>query len=176
MLSISATTRRLDRGDVDLFHLHHCIERSLGGSSVGIGDRLCQCQRRDLPRQSPFVLAPAAVTLLSTIADDRILIAIRFGLVSGCDLKRERLVMLERRPSVETEARNAHYGEQNGQHISFLPRRKVPRCAVYCVNGRVWKGSGVKPCRVLGVPVIPKTNRVLCYLCHVVGFHHLAPV
>ena len=45
------------------FHLHHRIERALGGGGIGIGDRFRQSDRRNLPGQSPFVLAPAARAL-----------------------------------------------------------------------------------------------------------------
>ena len=79
-------------------HRHHRIERAFGGCGigVGVGDRLRQDDWRDLPGQSPFVLAPAARALLAAVADDRVPIAIRFGLVGGGDLKRERFVMFER--------------------------------------------------------------------------------
>src|SRR5512139_1001963 len=83
----STGARRLDCSDVDLFHLHHRIERTLGGSGIGIGYRFRQSQRRNLPGHAPFVLAPAACTLLAAVADDRVPVTIRFGLVSRCDLK-----------------------------------------------------------------------------------------
>jgi hypothetical protein len=67
----STAARRLDCSDVDLFHLHHRIERALGGSSIGIGYRFCQSQRRNLPRKAPFILAPAARTLFAAFARDR---------------------------------------------------------------------------------------------------------
>src|SRR6188768_1196456 len=127
----STATRRLDRCDVDLLHLHHRIERALGGSGIGIGYRLGKSDRRDLPGQSPFVLAPAARTLLAAVADDRVPIAIRFGLVGGCDLKRKRFIVLERRSAVEPEAWNAHHGKLDGQHVPLLARGKVSRCAVH---------------------------------------------
>ena len=63
----STAARRLDCSDVDLFHLHHRIERALGDSGIGIGDRLDQGDRRNLPGQSPFVLAPAAHAFLATV-------------------------------------------------------------------------------------------------------------
>ena len=163
----STAARRLDFGDVDLFHLYHRIERALGGSGIGTGYRFGQSDRRNLPGQSPFVLAPAALTLFAAVADDRIPITISFGLVSGCDLKRERFVVLERRSAVEPEARNAHHGKLDGQHVPFLPRRKVSRCAVHRADGRIGKGLGVKSRRVLGVAIIPKANRVLCWPRHV---------
>jgi len=38
----STAARRLDCSDVDLCHLHHRIEGALGGSEIGISDRLRQ--------------------------------------------------------------------------------------------------------------------------------------
>src|SRR5262245_45572275 len=52
----STAARRLDCSDVDLFHLHHRIERALGGSSIGIGYRFCQSQRRNLARKAHLSL------------------------------------------------------------------------------------------------------------------------
>jgi hypothetical protein len=52
---------RLYRADVDLSHLHHRLERSHGCSRIGIGDRLRQGDRRNLPGYTPVVLAPAAL-------------------------------------------------------------------------------------------------------------------
>src|SRR3954470_11896993 len=75
----STAARRLDCSDVDLLHLHHGVEHALSGSGVGTGDGLRQHDRRNLPGQSPFVLAPAAHTLLAAIADNRVPVAIRFG-------------------------------------------------------------------------------------------------
>lgn len=103
-IATSTAARRLDCSDVDLFHLHHRIEGALGDSGIRIGDRFRQDDRRNLPGQSPFILAPTARALLAAVADDRVPVAIRFGLVSGCDLKRERFVVLERRSAIEPEA------------------------------------------------------------------------
>src|SRR3989442_9032933 len=84
----STAARRLDCSDVDLFHLHHRIERALGGSNIRIGNRSREGGRRNLPGQSPFILAPAARTLFAVVTNDRVPVAISFGLVSGCNLKR----------------------------------------------------------------------------------------
>src|ERR1700681_3980038 len=92
----STPARLLDCSDVDLFHLHHRIERALGDGGIGIGDRFRQDDRRNLPRQSPLVPAPAAHALLPAVADDGVPVAIRLRLVSGCDLKREGFALLER--------------------------------------------------------------------------------
>ena len=99
----STAARRLDFSDVDLFHLHHRIERALGDSGIRIGDRFGQDDRRNLPGQAPFVLAPTAGTLFAAVADDCVPVAICFGLVSGCDLKRERFVVLECGSAIEPE-------------------------------------------------------------------------
>src|SRR5215475_181064 len=163
----STAARRLDCSDVDLFHPHHRIERALGGSSIGIGYRFCQSQRRNLPGQAPFVLAPAACALFAAVADDRVPVTIRFGLVSGCDLKRECFVVLEMGAAIEPEAGNSHHGKLDRQHIPLLPRRKISRCAVYRANGGIGEDLGVKTRRLLGVAIVPQANRVLCLLHHV---------
>src|SRR4029077_11210036 len=88
---VSATPpRRLDRGDVDLFHWHHRFERALGRRSIPVGDRRDKGARRNLPRHAPLVLAPAALAFLAAISHDCVPQAISFGLVVGGDLKRER--------------------------------------------------------------------------------------
>src|SRR5215475_3538852 len=83
----STATSRLDCSDVYLFHLHHRIESAFGGSGILIGYRFGQSERRNLPGQPPFVLAPAACALFAAVADDCVPVTIRFGLVSGCNLK-----------------------------------------------------------------------------------------
>src|SRR4051794_26143570 len=65
---LSAAPCRLDRGNVDLLHAHHRVERTLGFSAAG-RQRLGEHARRDLPGDAPFVLAPAARALLAAIAD-----------------------------------------------------------------------------------------------------------
>ena len=47
----SLAVRRLDGSDVDLVHRQHRLERALGGGAIGIGDRLRQRDRGDLPGQ-----------------------------------------------------------------------------------------------------------------------------
>ena len=75
-------------GDVDLFHLHHRIEPAHGDGEIG--DRFrwgtqSKCQDNLCPGSCRTRLSVAAV------ADDRVPVAIRFSLVSGCDLKRSTL-------------------------------------------------------------------------------------
>src|SRR6185295_2090537 len=57
------------------------------------------------------------------------------------------------------------------QHVPFFPRRKISRCAVHLTDGRIGKGLGVKPCRLLSVAIVPKANRVLCWCVHVSILH-----
>src|SRR5262249_8649612 len=113
------------------------------------------------------VLAPAARTLFAAVPDDRVPVPISFGLVNGCDLKREGFVVLELGAAIEPEARNSHHGKLDRQHIAFLTRRKVPRCRIYLVNRGIGEGLGVKTRCLLGVAIVPKANCVLCWLHHV---------
>ena len=83
-----AAARRLDPGDVDLFHLHHRVKHAPGDGGVRIGDPFHQSNRRNLPGHAPFVPAPAALALFAAIADDRVPVTVGFGLVGGGDLER----------------------------------------------------------------------------------------
>jgi hypothetical protein len=67
-----AASSRFDRSDVDLSHPHHRFERAPCRCSVGIGYCGCQGAWRDLPRQSPLVLAPAACAFLAAVSDNRV--------------------------------------------------------------------------------------------------------
>ena len=80
-----------------------------------------QGARRDLPRQAPLVLAPAACAFLAAIADDRVPQAVGFGLVVGRDLEREGLVVLEPGAAVQPEAGDAHHGESTVKTSPCLP-------------------------------------------------------
>src|SRR5258705_13286793 len=71
----SAAPRRFDRGDVDFLHAHHGIECALCLIPAG-RQRLCQHARRDLPGDAPPVLTPAARTLLASIADNGVPVAV----------------------------------------------------------------------------------------------------
>ena len=102
---VSAAPGHLDRSDVDLSHLHHRFENALGRRAIGVGQRVNEDARRDLPRQTPPVLAPAALALLAAVSDDRVPQAVGFCLIIGGDLEREGLAVLELRPTVQADAR-----------------------------------------------------------------------
>ena len=80
-----------------------------GALRFGAADRHCLCQRarRDLPRQAPLVLAPAAHALLAAVADDGIPVAVGLRLVIGGDLKRECFAVLERGTAIEADTGDA---------------------------------------------------------------------
>jgi len=105
---VSTAKCRLDCGNINFLHRHHRIECPFGGYMVRTGECFRQGNRRNLPRDTPLVLAPAAIALLTAVADDRVPITIRFTLVFGRHLKRKSFVVCERRPAVESEARNVH--------------------------------------------------------------------
>jgi hypothetical protein len=99
----------------------------LATAGSGSADRGRQGPWRDLPRQAPPVLAPAARAGLAAVPDDRVPQPIGLGLVVGRHLEREGLVVLERRAPVQAEAGDAHHGELDRQDVALLARRKVPR-------------------------------------------------
>ncbi len=71
----------VDHSDIDLAHRHHRLHRPLGRGRIGVLERCHQRPWGDLPREPPPVLAPATVALGTTVADDRVPVVIRFGLV-----------------------------------------------------------------------------------------------
>src|ERR1700704_1237282 len=120
-MKISAAPRRFDRGDVDFLHAHHGLERALCFIAAG-RHRLRQHARRDLPGDAPFVLAPAARTLLAAIADDGVPVAVGLLLIVGGDLKREGFVVLEHGAAVEANTRDAGDCEFYRQPVALLAR------------------------------------------------------
>ncbi|MNE73960.1 hypothetical protein D3C80_1700030 [compost metagenome] len=74
----------------------------------------------DLPRNPPFVLAPAANAGLAVVADNGIPQAVGLCLVHGTDLERKCLTVLEGRSTIEPHARDTHYREFHGDHIALL--------------------------------------------------------
>src|SRR4051812_25151881 len=98
--------RGLDLRHIDLPHRHHRGEGTFGDVAA-LGHGVGQDARGDLPRQPPFVLAPAACAFRAAIADDRVPVAVGLGLVVGGDLEGERLIVLEHVTAVEAEARHA---------------------------------------------------------------------
>ena len=159
---MSAASRRFDRSDVDFLHVHHGIECALCFSAAG-RQRLCQHARRDLPGDAPLVLAPAARALLATIADDGVPVTVGLLLIVGGDLKREGFVMLERGTAIEAETGDAGDCEFDRYYVALLAGWVVTGCTVDGAHRAVGKGLGVEAGSGLGVLVVPKANRVLCY-------------
>jgi len=152
--------RSFDRRDIDLLHLHHRVEGSLGGSAIRTGVRIDQSNRRNLPVQAPLVLAPAAHAFFAAVADDCIPVAIGLGLIRCCDLKRERPGVLHRRPAIEAEAWNAHDRELDRQDGPFLPRGIVARCQMNCTDRRIGKRPRIELRGLDGIVVVPQADTV----------------
>jgi hypothetical protein len=115
----SAAPRRQNRGDIDLLHPHHRFKGAPGFTTASL-QRLDQHARRDLPRDAPFVLAPAARAFLPAIADDRIPIPIRLVLIVSRDLERKGFIVFERGTAVEAETGNAGNREFDSDDVTSL--------------------------------------------------------
>src|SRR5215831_1241351 len=152
-MATSAASCRLDCGDVDLLHAHHCVECTLCLVAAS-GQRLGQHARRDLPGNTPLVFAPAARAFLPAIADDGVPVAVGLVLIVGGDLEREGFV---------ADTRDAGNPEFNDQHITCLAGWIVTWCTVDGAHRAVGKGPGIEASSSLGVLVVPETNRVLCH-------------
>src|SRR5699024_896084 len=136
---------RLDLGDVDLAHNHHCFERTLCDFSAR-SHRLSQHTWRNLPRYAPFIFAPSAHTLYPTMVNDGVPIAVGLGLIVSRNLKGERLAVFKRAPTIDAKAWDATNRKFNGKDIACLCSWIVRRCALYCANRAIRKGTGVKTC------------------------------
>src|SRR4029453_924640 len=119
--------RRFDRGNVDLFHVHHRIERALCSLAAG-GEGLGKHAWRDLPGDAPLVFAPAARALLAAVAYNGVPIAVGLFLIVGGDLEREGFVVLEHRTAVEAETGYAGNREFDREHVARLAERVVTGC------------------------------------------------
>ena len=71
---------RLDFGDVDLVHRHHCLERTCCLGATG-SLRVSEHARRDLPGKTPAVLAPPTGAFFAVVADERVPVTVRFFLI-----------------------------------------------------------------------------------------------
>src|SRR5712675_2389164 len=125
-------------------------------ASASVSTRGVICQET-----APLVLAPAACTLLASIADNGVPVAVGLLLVIGGDLKRESFVMLERRTAVEADTGNAGDCEFHRQHVALLAGWVVTGCTVDATHGAVGKGFGVEAGSSLCVLIVPQANRVL---------------
>src|SRR5262245_16656345 len=162
--------RRLDCGDVDLSHAHHNFKRALCFIASG-RQRFDQYTRRDLPRHTPLVFAPAARAFLAAIIDDGVPVAIRLSLIVSGDLERKGFIMFERRTAVKADTGDTSNFELDRQHISLLARRIVTGCTVDGTHCAVEKGFGIKLSSGLGILIVPEAN---CVFCHRMSFRSKA--
>src|SRR5205823_14245835 len=150
----------VDRGAVDLLHGHHRLEGPRRLSAAG-RKRLHERAWGDLPGEAPAVLAPAALTFLAAVADDRVPVAVRLFLIVRRDLEGKGLAVPERRAAVETKPGNAQNSELHGQHLALLAAGVVTRRLVNRGHFTIRKGGGVEARRLLRVLVEPEADRVL---------------
>jgi hypothetical protein len=111
--------------------------------------------RRNLPRNAPFIFAPAAGALLAAIADDGVPIAVGLSLIVSGDLEREGFVMFERGTAVEADTRDTGNIEFDYKHISLFTGWVVTRCTVDGTHSAVRKGLGIKASGGLSIPIVP---------------------
>src|SRR6059036_508838 len=159
-LPLSAASRRLDGGDVDLLHRHHRLEGALRLSAAG-RKRLGQRARGDLPGEAPAVLAPTARAFRAAIADDRVPVTVRLFLILRRDLEGKGLGVPERRAAVETETGNAQDSELHRQHIALFAARIVTGSLVNSGYFTIGKDDGVETRRLMRVLVEPEADRIL---------------
>src|SRR5690606_13892674 len=97
----------------------------------------------------------------AAVVDDGMPIAIGFGLVFGDDLKRKGFAVLERRPAIQAQARHAHHGELDREHLPLLAAWTIAGRGVHRRHGAVRKSPGIEPGRFFRGAVIPEANYVL---------------
>jgi hypothetical protein len=116
---MSAAARSFDGGNVNVLHAHHRIKRPLCFFATD-RQRFGQHPRCDLPGDAPLVLAPAALALLATIADNGVPVAVGMLLIVGGDLEREGFAMFQSGSAIEADARNAGNCEFDYQRVALL--------------------------------------------------------
>ena len=148
------------------FIVHHRLKGTL---RLIAASRKClgQHARSDLPGEAPAVLAPAALTFLAAVPDDRVPIAVRLFLIVRRDLEGKGLVVLELRAAIETETGHAQNGEIHRQDIALFAAWVVTGRFVNASHFAIRKRGGVEACRLVRVFVEPQTDCVLRRHVHV---------
>ena len=149
----------LDNGDVGAAHVHHGLECPAWRRRDQVGDGRRSARGRDLPRQAPTVLKPAAGAGLARRCRRWRSTGGRSRLVFGGHLEREGC-WAERRPAVQAQAGNAQHGELDRQHVASWPGRgsrparagRRPRCCR--------QGGGVEARASSAVPSNPQAHGV----------------
>src|SRR4029079_5973199 len=111
---------------------------------VGVAVGLEQHARRDLPREAPAVLAPAAGAFLAAIPGDRVPVAVGFLLVLGHSHEADGLVRLEVRAAVEADEIAAEDGEVDRELVILLPTREIRRRGHGRADAAVGEDRGVE--------------------------------
>ena len=125
-------------------HPHHRIHGAPSCCLVGIGHGAEERAGHDLPGQTELVLAPTALRLGTTIADDRVPVAVGLLLAVSVDLEADGLIEFDSRPAIETHERRAQHGELDEELITLLAARVIGRRSKASVQLAVGKDRNVE--------------------------------
>src|SRR5207244_174183 len=104
--------------DIELLHPQHRLQDFLGPPGIWIGHHLAQDSGDDLPRQSVFILQPAALYRFATLGE-LLPHPVHFLLRVAVHDERDGLGELELRPTVECEELLPVELELHGQYATF---------------------------------------------------------
>ena len=105
------------------------------------------------------------MAFLTAVVDDRVPVAVGFGLVPCRYLKRKSAGVLDAGTTIESRTGNPHYHEFNCQNISLLAGWIVGGSTMHRTDRGTGKGLGVEVCGLDGVSGIPNANCVSGW-CH----------
>ena len=128
-----------------IFRIFIIASNARFASSPPAANASCQNPWRNLPGDSPLILAPAALALLTAITDDCVPVAVGLFLIVCRDLERKSLVMFEFGATVQfsdTPYTGDH--EFHRYDIAFLAGRKVVGRAMNAANLAIGKNLRVK--------------------------------
>ena len=148
--------------DVELLHLHHGLKGSLGFFGIGVVEQLRQDLGDNLPGEAKLILQPAALLRLRIAALGQPLpLVIHFLLSRALNLKRDGLVELENRSTIERGEGLSVQLKGHRQHrpgrlpVDFLSGLRIARDGD---DFRVFENGGVKAGGVFGLVVEPKAG------------------
>jgi hypothetical protein len=152
--------------DIEFLHLQHGLKGPLGFCGVRIGEQLRQDLGYNLPGEAKLILQPAALLRLRIAALGQPLpVVIHFLLSRALNLKRDGLVELENRSTIERGEGLSVQLKGHRQHrpgrlpVDFLSGLRIARDGD---DFRVFENGGVKAGGVFGLVVEPQAGADLC--------------
>gem|GEM_PF-5623508 len=112
---------RCQVGDDDLRHFHHRGEGVLAVVAVEALECAGECDRNDLPTDTPSVFAPATHAFAATVVDDRVPDVIDVVLCFARHLKTDGFAVGELRPAVQCCERLAEEFEFDDENRALRP-------------------------------------------------------